>query len=109
MSLTRAKFKVQSLQLTVGSRRKRGPMGNWILLKDAKTGLEMPGNYVTEPCVSGQLEMRPVYANDDAQHENSKFWDASPSGEFKMSVNNMEALKGLEVGKEYYIDISEAE
>ncbi len=42
-------------------------------------------------------------------HENSKFWSASPSGEFKLGTVNKDAAAELELGKEYYLDISPAE
>ncbi len=93
------KFKLQSIEMYEGSRRKRDENGSWI---------KRAGGFVTEPCLSGQIKLVPVYANDDQNHENSKFWDASPSGEFTMSVNNLDALKHLEVAKQYYITIAEA-
>lgn len=96
----RCKFKVTQIAMHEGQRRVRDDVGDW-----KKGG---SGHFITESCLAGSVTMAPVYANDDAKHENSKFWDASPSGEFKMQVNNLEALKALEVGKQYYIDISAA-
>ncbi len=40
--------------------------------------------------------------------ENESFFSATPSGEIKMGVVNENALKEFEVGKEYYVDFSEA-
>lgn len=51
------------------------------------------------------VSMAPVYANNDPNHENSKFWDTSPSGKFELSYIHSDLF---EVGKEYYLDISEA-
>jgi hypothetical protein len=54
------------------------------------------------------IEMSPVYHNDDPDHENTKFWEASPSGNFTLGCVNPEAVKMFEPGKEYYIDITPA-
>ena len=51
------------------------------------------------------VEMSPVYSNDPGS-ENKAFWDATPNGSFKMTSIISDAF---EVGKEYYIDITEAE
>lgn len=50
-----------------------------------------------------------VYHNDDKDHENFKFTEATPSGTLTMSVDN-DVYHGAhpEQGKEYYLDITEA-
>lgn len=53
------------------------------------------------------IKMSPVYSSDP-NHENKKFWDASPGGSFEINCVNAEAAKQLELGKEYYFDISPA-
>ena len=55
------------------------------------------------------VRMSPVYANSDPNHENSKFWQAAPSGSFELSTVNKEAVESLELGKEYFIDITLAQ
>ena len=55
------------------------------------------------------IKMSPVYANDDPNHENSKFWDATPSGKLELGTINPEAHKQFELGKEYYVDFTPAE
>jgi len=52
------------------------------------------------------VEMSPVYGNGDPNHENTKFWTATPSGHFKLECIVPDLF---EVGKEYYLDISEAD
>lgn len=54
-------------------------------------------------------QLSAVYHNDDPNHENSKFNEASPNGDFKMAVDKS-VYKGENPtpGKEYYLDISEA-
>ena len=54
------------------------------------------------------IEMSPVYHNDDPDHENTKFWEASPSGSFKLDCVNPKAVEMFKPGNEYYIDITEA-
>lgn len=54
------------------------------------------------------VTMSPVFTNNDPKHENSKFWKATPSGSFVMSTVNAAAVAKLEVGKEYFIDITPA-
>lgn len=41
--------------------------------------------------------------------ENKAFWEATPSGELWMHINNPEGVKRFEVGKEYYLDFTPAE
>lgn len=48
---------------------------------------------------------RPVYHNDDPNHENSKFWEATPSGVLELDTS---IEMNVEVDKEYYIDINPA-
>lgn len=54
------------------------------------------------------LHLYPVYHQDNPNHENTKFWAATPSGELKLNVVNAAACDGLEVGGEYYVDITPA-
>lgn len=55
------------------------------------------------------IKMSPVYANNDPNHENSKFWRYSPSGSLELGCVNPEAVKQFELGKEYYIDFTPAD
>ena len=52
--------------------------------------------------------MQPVYSTDP-QHENKAFWEATPSGSIELNINNPEAVKEYELGKEYYVDFTLAE
>jgi hypothetical protein len=54
------------------------------------------------------VRMSPVYANNDPNHENSKFWDASPSGGLTLGTINPAAWEQFELGKEYYLDFTKA-
>lgn len=51
----------------------------------------------------------PVYANSDPKHENSRFWDATPSGEIRLGVLSPEAWEYFSIGKEYYVDFLKAQ
>ena len=75
-----------------------------------KTRAKFYCHAVNKSTYSTEWHMSVVYHNDDPSHENSKFNEASPNGEFRMSVDN-DIYKGEhpEPGKEYYLDISLAE
>lgn len=66
------------------------------------------GTYRTVPGKVTTLVLQPVYANNDPNHENSKFWAASPGGRLELNCVNPEAVKQFEVGREYYIDFTPA-
>jgi hypothetical protein len=85
----RAKFKVTSITRSESSRRN-----------------QETGQY--DPCELHSIEMSPVFGNGDPNHENTKFWEASPSGHLKLGCVNEEAAKQFELGKEYYIDFTPA-
>lgn len=61
-----------------------------------------------EPALQKSIKLAAVYGNGDPNHENSKFWDASPAGIFELSVINLAAAAMFVPGKEYYIDITPA-
>jgi hypothetical protein len=41
----------------------------------------------------------------DPDHENSKFFAATPGGSLQLSCVREEPVKDIEVGKEYFLDI----
>lgn len=60
------------------------------------------------PIEMRSLRFNPVYGNGDPNHENTKFWKASPSGEIKLGTVNPSAWAAFEMGREYYIDFTPA-
>ncbi len=59
--------------------------------------------------VSGEVQtiiLRPVSGGSE---ENKKFWVASPSGRIELGCANLEAAQLFELGKQYYIDFTEAD
>jgi hypothetical protein len=54
-----------------------------------------------------EVVLNPVYSNDEGS-ENRAFWNATPNGSLSMTINNAAAFKAFELGKEYYLDITEA-
>lgn len=50
----------------------------------------------------------PVFGNGDPDHENTKFWTASPSGQLMLGTVNEAAAAYFELGKEYYLDFTRA-
>lgn len=90
----KAKFKLDRYE-TTQHKRKIDPKGAW-----EESNLE-------------KLEMRtliltPVYGNGDPNHENTKFWEATPTGEIKLGTVNPEAWKNFELGEEYLITFEKA-
>jgi hypothetical protein len=85
---TRCKFRCDSVERVASS--KPGPDGKYV------------------PCEAVNLKFSPVYANGDPNHENSKFWNATPGGQLHLNVVNVEAVTMFGPGKEYYLDISPA-
>lgn len=96
----RCKFTVNSITKTIGSRQKLDADGK--VIKGAN------GYPEYERCEMATVKLSPVYGNGDPAHENTKFWQASPSGSFELGTVNMEAVAQLQLGAEYYIDITKA-
>lgn len=90
----RAKFRLDSIKRTISSVSVPDP--------------ENPGKYKSERKEMHSLELFPVYGNGDPNHENTKFWQASPSGKIELGVVNLDAVKDLELGGEYYVDFTPA-
>jgi hypothetical protein len=62
--------------------------------------------------VAGEVRtvtLSPVYGGGDPNHENTKFWRASPSGSIELGCANLAAAEAFELGHEYYVDFSLAE
>lgn len=100
----RCKFRVISIAHTEGSRPKLDADGKPVM-KKTSGGHEYPEH---EPCPMATIKLAPVYGNGDPQHENTKFWQASPSGSFELGTVNVAAVEQLRLGGEYYIDITPA-
>lgn len=73
-----------------------------------QTGEMVQGVYVPRIEILHTVKMTPVYANNDPEHENSKFWKASPSGSFELGTVNAAAVGWMKPGDEVYVDISPA-
>jgi hypothetical protein len=97
----RAKFRVDEIKRHHGSRKKLDADG-----KPVKTEYR---NDVYEPCEIRSVVLTPVCATADPEHENSKFWQASPSGRIELGCANLDAAGAFELGKEYYVDFTPAD
>ena len=64
------------------------------------------GSHKTVPGKMSTIVLNAVYANNDPNHESSKFWAASPSGELRLNCVNPAAVSQFVVGQEYYIDFT---
>jgi hypothetical protein len=98
--VSRAKFKVTGIQRSMTSRAKRDESGAEV--KNER------GHPVYEPCEMQTIKMSPVYGNGDPEHENTKFWNASPSGSLELGCINLEAAQQFELDGEYYVDFTPA-
>ncbi len=90
----RAKFKVQRIERSMGSRH---------------VGKNDQGRDVYEPCELHTIVLQPVFGNGDPNHENTRFWQASPSGEIKLGTINQAAWETFELNGEYYVDFTKAD
>jgi hypothetical protein len=52
--------------------------------------------------------LSPVYGNGDPEHENTKFWRYSPTGQVRLGTINESAARYFELGQEYYLDFTKA-
>lgn len=97
MASVRAKFKVESIERTgYINGYQKDASGKDDYSKPIKTELHT-------------VKLSPVYGNGDPNHENTKFWKASPSGSLSLGTINPEAAKVFELGKEFYVDFTPAE
>jgi len=89
--MVRAKFVITKLSFTKGVRVKS---------KDEH------GNNVYGPCRALAIEASPVYHNGDPNHENQKFWEASPSGKLELNVVNAAVFDEFQLDQEFYLDMT---
>lgn len=92
----RAKFKLHKIEISTTTRYPRKEDGG----HDYQAG---------EAVELRSLHFNPVYANNDPNHENSKFWDASPSGSLVLGTINPAAWNAFELDGEYYLDFTKAD
>ena len=91
--MVRAKFKVDKIERSIGS----VPFINAEGKPDWKQGEVRT------------VIMSPVYGKGDPNHENTKFWHASPAGILQLGCANLAAVKQFKLGKEYYLDFIPAD
>lgn len=58
-------------------------------------------NYGGESGIGGVVKFSFNYHNQDKDHPNHVYFDATPGGEISMTINNPEALKQFVTGKDY--------
>lgn len=62
---------------------------------------------ITEREFGKSVTLQPVYSSDP-NSENGQFYKATPGGKIELSTVNDEAAKQFEIGKEFYVDFTEA-
>jgi len=100
MSTVRAKFRVDRIEYSMGAKTK--------LDGEGKPMKNERGYVESVPCKMATIHLLPVYANGDPNHENTKFWQSSPSGKIELGCVNAEATKAFNIGQEFYIDFTPA-
>lgn len=90
----RAKFKVTSVEI-------QSHLSNTGKRSD-------DGSPVYEKVELRTIKMSPVYGNGDPNHENTKFWQYSPSGSLTLGTINPAAWEQFEIDGEYYVDFTPA-
>ena len=84
--MVRAKFKLNRIEITTNQVWKDGKQ---VGTQEMRT-----------------LHFSPVYGNGDPNHENTKFWNASPIGELRLGTVNPEAWQHFKLDGEYYLDFT---
>ena len=65
------------------------------------------GQWDSKPAIGRTVTLTPVSPMEkDKDHENAKFWEASPSGKLEITIMNPAAADELEVGQEFYLLIT---
>lgn len=52
------------------------------------------------------IKLLPVAADSDPESENSRFWEATPTGELRFTTSNMAAADEFVLGEACYIDVT---
>ena len=65
------------------------------------------GDWKKKKALARKIKLCMVYPNDDCP-ENQEYFEASPFGNFEITIQNPDAVKDIEVGKDYYVDITPA-
>jgi len=92
----RAKFTVNAITRTMGQ------------MPDPSGAKNERGYSVYVPTEMWTVKMSPVYGNGDPTHENTKFWQASPSGMLELGTVNKAAVEQFDIGREFYVDFTPA-
>ena len=85
----RAKFKVEKIERVLGSINK-----------------VVDGRETWKTGEVHTITLQPVLKNSP---ENAEFFAATPGGEIKLYCTNLDASEQFQLGKEYYIDFTQAE
>ena len=91
--MVRAKFRLDSIERSIQKYSEQDESGQWV-------------NHAREVQT---LVLHPVYGNGDPNHENTKFWNASPGGELRLNCVNAQAVAQFELDREYYVDFTPAD
>ncbi len=78
-----------------------------VIAKFLVTSVEQQGHShheTGEPQLTGvKVNLSPVYRPKDSTHENQRFWEASPSGQLWLQIQNPQAFGFFQAGHEEYV------
>lgn len=63
---------------------------------------------ITERDFGKSILLQPVYSSDP-NSENGKFYKQTPGGKIEISTINDEAAKEFKIGKQFYVDFTQAD
>ena len=66
-------------------------------------GITQDSHYHGKKQIGKDLSLSFVYHNNDPDHENSHFWEATPCGNINMRIDNQTATDQLVPGEELYM------
>ncbi len=72
------------------------------------TGVDANGKTTWGPGKLITIHASPVYGNGDPEHENTKFWQATPSGSLVLGSVNEAVGRNFPLGAELYLDMTPA-
>jgi hypothetical protein len=90
--MVRAKFKVDCITRRMSSRQ----------------SADSAGKTVYVPAEVWSVKLSPVYQNGDPNHENNKFWAATPTGSIELTCVNADAVRQFDLDGEFYVDFTPA-
>jgi hypothetical protein len=95
MAATRCKFSVNKIEFVKSSKP--------VLDENGQHAKDEKGTSLYETFKQPTVHLGAIYAPDDPQSENGRFWTATPSGSIALAINNPVGAEVFDVGEDYYV------